>query len=47
MKIQQAHPHPRFTPDGKRIVFTTDWTGYCQIYEAEVPDFERLPAVEE
>lgn len=47
MTVQQAHPHPRFTPDGKRIVFTTDWTGYCQVYEAEVPEFESLPAVEE
>jgi len=45
MKIQQAHPHPRFTRDGKRVVFTSDWTGYCQVYEADVPDFTSLPDI--
>lgn len=45
MKIQQAHPHPRFSPDGKRVLFTSDWTGYCQIYEAEVPEFDSLPVI--
>ena len=45
MKIQQAHPHPRFTRDGKRVVFTSDWTGYCQIYQVEVPRFDSLPDV--
>jgi len=45
MKIQQAHPHPRFTPDGATVVFTSDWPGYCQVYEAEVPPFESLPPV--
>ncbi|NCQ31793.1 MAG: oligogalacturonide lyase [Armatimonadetes bacterium] len=44
MKIQQAHPHPRFNADGTKVVFTSDWTGYCQVYEAEVPEFAALPA---
>lgn len=30
---QHTHPHPRFSPDGERIVFTSDRTGYAQIYE--------------
>jgi len=30
---QHTHPHPSFSPDGKRIVFTSDRTGYSQIYE--------------
>ncbi len=47
MKIQQAHPHPRFTCDGKRVVFTTDWTGYCQIYQVDVPHFDALPLIDE
>lgn len=46
MKIQQAHPHPRFTPSGEKVVFTSDWTGYCQVYEAQVPAFESLPPVQ-
>jgi len=39
MKIQQAHPHPRFNAAGTKVVFTSDWTGYCQVYEAEGPEF--------
>ena len=31
---QHTHPHPSFSPDGKHIVFTSDRTGYAQIYEA-------------
>ena len=30
---QHTHPHPRFSPDGSRVVFTSDKTGYAQIYE--------------
>ena len=44
-KIQQAHPHPRFTADGRKVVFTSDWTGYCQVYEVTTPDFDTLPPV--
>jgi oligogalacturonide lyase len=30
---QHTHPHPRFAPDGSRVVFTSDRTGHAQIYE--------------
>ena len=30
---QHTHPHPRFSPDGKRIVFTSDDSGIAQVYE--------------
>ena len=33
---QHTHPHPRFSPDGKRVVFTSDRTGFAQIYEVEI-----------
>ncbi len=33
---QHTHPHPSFSPDGKYIVFTSDRTGYAQIYEATI-----------
>lgn len=33
---QHTHPHPRFSPDGKRVVFTSDRTGFAQIYEVEL-----------
>lgn len=42
-----AHAHPRFTPDGKKVLFTSNRTGYCNIYMLDVPDFESLPLVEE
>ncbi len=30
---QHTHPHPRFSPYGSRVVFTSDRTGHAQIYE--------------
>lgn len=34
---QHTHPHPRFSPDGKRIVFTSDYSGIAQVYEMNLP----------
>lgn len=33
---QHTHPHPRFSPDGRRIVYTSDVTGAAQVYELEL-----------
>lgn len=33
---QHTHPHPRFSPDNSRVVFTSDRTGHAQIYEIEL-----------
>lgn len=33
---QHTHPHPRFSSDGKHVVFTSDRTGNAQIYEVEL-----------
>jgi len=42
-KIQQLHVHPRFTPDRKAVLFTSDRrSGYGNVYLAPVPDFESL-----
>ena len=30
---QHTHPHPRFSPDGRRVLFTSDRTGQAQLYE--------------
>lgn len=30
---QHTHPHPRFSPDGSRVVYTSDVTGHAQVYE--------------
>lgn len=34
---QHTHPHPSFSPDGKFVVFTSDRTGFSQVYEVELP----------
>jgi len=33
---QHTHPHPNFSPDGKCVVYTSDKTGFAQIYEVNV-----------
>ena len=30
---QHTYPHPRFAPDGSRVVSTSDRSGYAQIYD--------------
>ncbi len=35
---QHTHPHPSFSPDGRRLVYTSDKTGFAQVYEAELPE---------
>ena len=45
MKIQQLHVHPRFDATGRYVIFTSDVSGYGDVYQVEVPSFESLPAV--
>lgn len=40
---QHAHCHPRFTPDGKSILYTSDLTAYSNMYLVDIGDFEDLP----
>lgn len=35
---QHTHPHPRFSPDGKRVIFTSDATGHAQLYECSMEE---------
>ena len=39
---QHTHPHPRFSPDGSRVVFTSDKTGHAQLYEVMLDDRPRV-----
>ncbi|MGI5898914.1 MAG: oligogalacturonate lyase family protein [Christensenellales bacterium] len=34
---QHTHPHPRFSPDGEKVVFTSDKSGFAQLFEVELP----------
>ncbi|MBI4530539.1 MAG: PD40 domain-containing protein [Candidatus Latescibacteria bacterium] len=41
--IQQVHVHPRLSPDGAHVLYTSDRSGYGNLYLAEIPEFESLP----
>ena len=41
----RLHVHPRFGPDGNRVLFLSDRSEYANLYLADVPD-EGLPAIE-
>lgn len=40
---QHTHPHPTFSPDGRRVLFTSDRSGIAQVYEMMLPDHLREP----
>lgn len=44
--IGTNHVHPRLTPDGRQVLFTSDHVGYANVYLADLPDFDSLPAYE-
>lgn len=38
------HPHPRFTADGRQILYNSNCSGYCNLYLVDVPeDVTKLP----
>jgi len=47
MRFQEAHPHPRIAPDGCSVVFTSDRSGYCNVYSVPLPEFESLHVIKE
>lgn len=40
--VQKVHVHPRFSPDGSYVVYTSDSNGYGNVFQAWVPEFETL-----
>ena len=40
---QHAHCHPRFTPDGKAVLYSSDLTGYANMYLVEFDNYALLP----
>ena len=46
-KIQQLHVHPRFSADDSQVVFTSDVSGYGNVYLVDIPEFSTLPEVNE
>jgi len=47
MRIQQTHPHPRISPDGTYVIFTSDRSGYGNVYSVPLVEFASLPEVDE
>lgn len=45
--IQHLHIHPRFTPDGRQVLYTSDPRGYGNLFLADVPQFDDLPTLEQ
>lgn len=43
--VQQAHPHPRISPDGQWVLFTSDHLGYCNLHLASLADVESRPFI--
>ena len=42
-KTQQQHVHPRFNGAATQVVFTSDVSGYGNVYLVDMPPFESLP----
>lgn len=40
---QILHVHPRFSPDGRQMLFTSDASGYGNLHLVDTPDFDALP----
>lgn len=46
--VHKTHVHPRFTPDGRAVLFTSDESGYGNVHLAHLPaDLDTLPALSE
>jgi oligogalacturonide lyase len=46
MQTQHSHPHPRFNATGDQVLYTSDITGYCNLYLVDIPEFSSLPLAE-
>ena len=40
---QILHTHPRFSPDGKQILFVSDASGYGNLHLVDTPEWDSLP----
>lgn len=36
--VQKVHAHPRFSPDGSELLFTSDKNGYGNLYLVDIPE---------
>ena len=45
--VNAAHCHPHITPDGAHILYTSDTSGYANIYLVEIGDVADLPELKD
>jgi oligogalacturonide lyase len=45
-QVQITHVHPRFSPDGRQILYVSDDSGYGNLYLVDTPDFDSLQPAE-
>lgn len=45
-QVQITHVHPRFSPDGRQILYVSDHSGYGNLYLVDTPPFEDLAPAE-
>lgn len=41
--VNEAHCHPHITPDGRHVLYTSDTSGYGNLYLVEIGDLSDLP----
>lgn len=46
-QVQITHVHPRFSPDGKQILYVSDTSGYGNLYLVDTPDFDALADIKQ
>lgn len=46
-KMQQLHVHPRFNADATQVLFTSDVSGYGNLYLVDIPTFDTLPLLDD
>ena len=44
--IQQTHVHPRIKPDGRQVLFTSDASGYGNLYLVDLTEIDSLPTLD-
>ena len=41
--VNEAHCHPHITPDGQHVLYTSDTSGYGNLYLVEIGEPSELP----
>lgn len=42
---QHTHPHPSISPDGRKVIYTSDRSGWAQLYEVDLSTVDVLDGI--